>query len=51
MGHIHNIKNHFWAGLASRVVLVKKKFGADYEQLLRPVYKNFHGQKKIKFSH
>jgi hypothetical protein len=33
------MKNQFWAGLGSRVVLVKKKFGADYEQLLC-----FHGQ-------
>ena len=28
-----SMKNPFWAGLGSRAVLVKKKFGADYEQL------------------
>ena len=31
-------KNQFWAGLGSRALLVKKTFGADYEQLLRPVF-------------
>jgi hypothetical protein len=31
------MKNQFWAGLGSRAVPVEKKFGADYEQLLRPV--------------
>ena len=35
----------FWAGLGSRAVLVKTKFGADYEQLLRPVFLCLHGQK------
>ena len=45
-----DMKNQFWAGLGSRAVLVKKKFGADYEQLLRPVFLCFHGQKiKSKF--
>ena len=52
MGHIYNMKNQFWAGLGSRAVLVKKKFGADYEQLLRPVFICFHGEKKKKnFAH
>jgi hypothetical protein len=32
------MKNQFWAGLGSRAVLVKKKFGADYEQLFRAVF-------------
>jgi hypothetical protein len=27
------MKNQFWTGLGSQAVLVKKKFGADYEQL------------------
>ena len=27
------MKNQFWAALGSRAVLVKKKFGADYEKL------------------
>ena len=41
MGHIYDMKNQFWAGLGSRAELVKKKFGADYEQLLRPVFLMF----------
>ena len=50
MGHIYNMKNQFGARLGSRAVLVKKKFGADYEQLLRPVFLCFHGQKiNLKF--
>ena len=39
------MKNQFWAGLGSRALLVKKKFGADYEQLLRPVFLCLHGPK------
>jgi hypothetical protein len=39
------MKNQFWAGLGSRASMVKKKFGADYEQLLRPIFLCFHGQK------
>jgi hypothetical protein len=35
------MKNQFWAGSGSRAVLEKKKFGADYEQLLRPVFLMF----------
>ena len=45
LGHIYNIKNQFWAGLGSWASTVKKKFGADYEQLLRPAFLCFHGQK------
>ena len=45
MGHIYNMKNQFWAGLGSRAVLVKKKFGAHYEQLLRSVFLCFYVQK------
>ena len=45
MGHSYNMKNQFWAGLGNRAVIVKKKFGADYEQLLRPIFLSFHGQK------
>ena len=43
-GHIYNMKNQFWAGLGSRASTVKKKFRADYEQLLRAVFLCFHGQ-------
>ena len=42
---IYNMKNQFWAGLGSQASTVKKKFGADYEQLLRLVFLSFHGQK------
>ena len=45
LGHIYNMKNQFSAGLGSRAVLVKKKFVANYEQLLRPVFLCFHRQK------
>ena len=38
LGHIYNMKNQFWAGLGSQASTVKKKFGADYEQLLRLVF-------------
>ena len=41
------MKNQFWAGLGSWAILVKKKFGADFEQLLSAVFSCFHGQKKI----
>ena len=44
---IYNMKNQFWAGLGSRASTVKKKFGADYEQLLRPVFYVFMGKKYI----
>ena len=37
--------DQFWAGLGSRAVIVKKKFWADYEQLLRPVFYVFMGKK------
>jgi hypothetical protein len=48
--HIYNMKNQFWAGLGSRAALVKKMFGADYEQLLWPVFLCFHLQKiNLKF--
>ena len=30
---MYNTKNQFWAGLGSRASTVKKKLGADYEQL------------------
>ena len=40
------MKNQFWAGLGSRAVLVKKKLGADYEQVLRAFFM-FLRRKKI----
>jgi hypothetical protein len=45
LGHIYNMENQFWAGLGSRAVLVKNKFGANYEQLLRPDFYVFMGKK------
>jgi hypothetical protein len=35
------MKNQFWAGLGSRALLVKKKFGTNYEQLLKNFGKYF----------
>ena len=29
-----------------RLALIKKKIGANFEQLLKPVFSCFHGQKK-----
>jgi hypothetical protein len=44
------MKNQFWVGLGSPAVLVKKKFGADYEQILRPIFFMFSWTKnKFKF--
>ena len=43
----YDMKNQFWAGLGSRAVLVKKKLGADYEQLLRAFFYVFKGKKKF----
>ena len=45
MGHIYNMKNQFWAVGCELGWTVKKKVWADYEQLLRPVFLSFHGQK------
>jgi hypothetical protein len=39
------MKNQFWAFWGSRASTVKKKFEADYEQLLRLLFLSFHGQK------
>ena len=38
------VLGHFCNDLCSRAVL-SKKFGADYEQLLRPIFLIIHGQK------
>ncbi len=45
MGHIYNMKNQFWAVGCGLGWTVKKKVWADYEQLLRPVFSSFYGQK------
>jgi hypothetical protein len=37
------MKNQFWAGLGSQAILVKKKFGADHEQLLRLMFSLVYG--------
>jgi hypothetical protein len=42
------MKNQLWAGLGSRVVLVKKKVWGDYEQFLRPVFYVLMGKNKFK---
>ena len=39
LGHFYDMKNQFWAGLDSWASkYMKKKFGADYEQLLRAFF-------------
>ena len=40
----YNRKNQFWAALAAGQYC-EKKLGADFEQLLRPGFLWFHGQK------
>ena len=37
-----------WAGFGPVGITGKKKIWADYEQLFRPVFSSFHGQKKRK---
>jgi hypothetical protein len=39
------MKNQFWAVGCGLGWTVKKKVCADYEQLSRPVFLSFHGQK------
>ena len=41
-------ENEVWAGLGQLAIL-KKKIGADYQQLLGAVFSCFQGQKTIKF--
>ena len=44
------MKNQFWAVGCGLGWTVKKKVWADYEQLLRPVFLSFYGQKiNLKF--
>ena len=47
MGDFYGTGIEFWAGLGP-VGITEKKIGADYEQLFRPVFSSFHGQKKRK---
>ena len=49
MGDFYGTGIEIWAGFGTVSITEKKKLGADYEQLLRPVFSCFHGQKiKIK---
>ena len=41
----HNMKNQFWAWAVVWAELWNKRVWADYEQLLRPVFLSFYGQK------
>ena len=48
--NFYNMKNQFWTVCSGLGWTVKKKGWADYEQLLRPVFLSFHGQKiNLKF--
>jgi hypothetical protein len=42
--HFYGTKNEIWAGFGS-VGNTEKKFGADYEQLLRVIFFMFSGEK------
>ena len=44
MGDFYGTGIEIWAGFGP-VGIIENKFGADYEQLLRPVFSCFHGQK------
>ena len=44
--HFNGTENVIWAGFGP-VGNTEKKFGVDYEQLLRAVFSCFHGQKNV----
>ena len=46
VGDFYETGIEIWAGFRP-VGITEKKIGADYEQLLRPVFSCFHGQKKL----
>ena len=47
MGDFYGTGIEIWAGFGPVGITEKKKIWADYEQLLRPVFPCFHGQKKL----
>ena len=48
MGDFYGTGIEIWAGFGTVGITEKKPIWADYEQLLRPVFSCFHGQKKRK---
>ena len=47
VGHFHGTGNEIWAGFGLVGITEKEKNWANYEQLLRPVFSSFGGQKNI----
>ena len=47
MGDFYGTEIEIWAGFGP-VGITEKKNWVHYEQLFRPVFSSFHGQKKIK---
>ena len=48
MGDFYGKGIEIWAGFGPLGITEKKNILAEYEQLFRPVFTSFHGQKKIK---
>ena len=48
MGDFYRTGIEIWAGLGPVGITEKKTIWADYEQLLRPVFSSFRGQKETK---
>jgi hypothetical protein len=46
-GHIYNMKNQFWAGLGSRVELMKKSLGPIMSNFLEQFFFVFLGKKLV----
>ena len=46
MGDFNGTGIEIWAGFGRVGILEKENIWADYEQLLRPVFSSFRGQKK-----
>ena len=46
MGDFYGTGIEIWAGFGPVGITEKKKIWADYEQLLRPFFSYFHGQRK-----
>ena len=47
MGDFYGTEIEIWAGFEG-LALLKKKVWVDYEQLFRPIFSSFHGQKRYK---
>ena len=47
MSKFYGTKIEIWAGFRPVGSTKKSKFWANYEQLLRPVFSSFRGQKKL----